>query len=85
MLPLSHQPGLPTAAYRKVTEAKLRLEVKTDRGSTHSIIQVLLFMVNAFVLQRDSSFVAPERGWAPSAWNPWPHHSLRAVLHVNKE
>lgn len=53
VLPLSSHPDLPTAAYRKVTEVKLRPEVKTDRGSTHSVIQVLLLMANAFVLQRD--------------------------------
>lgn len=53
-MPLSHHPDIPAAAYRKITEVKLRPEVKTDHGSTYSIIQVLLLVVNAFVLQRDS-------------------------------
>lgn len=54
VLPLSHHPDLPTPAYQKITEVKLRPEVKTDRGSALSITQVLLLMANAFVLQRDS-------------------------------
>lgn len=35
-------------------------------------------------IKRFRSFVTPEPGWASSAWNPWPRHSLRTVHRINR-